>query len=92
MRLFIAIAAAVAALSINPVMAEEGAKQDAVRIEKDQTAKAFIFIIDDEPVAMLDKSGLRVVEGIEYGHTLTDTGPEWIKKTIASRGMEAGDD
>lgn len=92
MRSYIAIAAAVAALSINPVMAEEGAKQDAVRIEKDQTAKALIFIIDDEPVAMLDKSGLRVVESIEYGHTLTDTGKEWIKKKIASRGMEAGNE
>lgn len=92
MRSFIAIAALCAALSINPAMAEEAPRKDAVRIETDQEAKAFIFIIDDEPVAMLDKAGLHVVEGIEYGFALTDTGQDAIKKAIASRGKEAADD
>jgi hypothetical protein len=92
MRSFIAIVAAIAALSINPAFAEEASGKEAVRIEMDQSAKAFIFIIDDQPVAMLDTNGLRVVENIEYGHTLTDTGPDWIKSKIASRGMEAADD
>lgn len=92
MRSFIAIAVLCAALSVNTAFAEEASRQDAVRIEMDQAAKAFIFIIDDEPVAMLDKVGLHVVEAIEYGHSLTDTGPERIKKTIASRGTEAADD
>lgn len=92
MRLFIALAVCAATLGFSSAMAEEAAKQDAVRIEADQETKAFIFIIDDEPVAMLDKSGLRVVNSIEYGYTLTDTGPEWIKEKIASRGKEAADE
>lgn len=92
MRSFIATAAACAVLSINPALAQEAAKQDAVRIEMDQEAKAFVFIIDDEPVAMLDKSGLRVVNSIEYGYTLTDTGPAWVKEKIELRGKEVSDD
>jgi len=92
MRSFIIIAALCAALSVNPALAEEMSDQDAVRIEMDQEAKAFVFIIDDEPVAMLDKGGLHVVEGIEYGFALTDTGQESIRKKIASRGKEAADE
>ena len=92
MRSFIALAAVVAALTGYPALAEDTAEQDAVRIEADQEAKAFVFIIDDEPVAMLDQSGLRVVNSIEYGHTLTDTGPDWIKDKIASRTKEAAHD
>jgi hypothetical protein len=92
MRSFIAIAALCAALSFNPAMADEASNQEAVRIETDQDAKAFVFIIDDEPVAMLDKSGLRVVDSIEYGSTLTDTGSASIRHKITSRGKEAPDD
>ncbi|MCC7253068.1 hypothetical protein [Hyphomicrobium sp.] len=92
MRSIIAIAALCAALSSNPAVAQEPTKSEAVRIEVDQKAKAFIFIIDDEPVAMLDKSGLRVVNSIEYGFTLTDTGPAYIKDKIEQRGKEVAND
>lgn len=92
MRSFIAIAALCAALSFNPAFAQDASGREPVRIEMDQEAKAFVFIIDDQPVAMLDKSGLRVVNSIEYGYTLTDTGPNWVSEKIASRGKEAADD
>lgn len=91
MRSFIALAA-LCALTGYPAFAQEATKHDAVRIELDQEAKAFIFIIDDEPVAMLDKGGLRVVNSIEYGFTLTDTGPAYIKDKIEHRGKEVAND
>lgn len=92
MRLFITIAAVCAAFNLNPAFAQNVAQQEAVRIEIDQQTKAFIFIIDDEPVAMLDKAGLHVVGEVNFGATLADTGPEHINKQIASSRTEAADD
>lgn len=92
MRSFIATAALCAALSFNPAFAQEPAKKESVRIEMDQEAKAFVFMIDDEPVAMLDKNGLMVVEHLSYGRNLVDAGPDWIKDKIISRGKEAADE
>jgi len=92
MRTFISLAALAAAFITTPVLAEDAPDNQAVRIETDQAAKAFIFIIDDEPVAMLDKEGLHVVENIEYGRSLIDTGPQWVKDKIASGAKEAADD
>jgi len=92
MRSFIIIAALCAAVAAYPAVAQEEPAPKPVRIEMDQEAKAFLFIIDDEPVAMLDKAGLHVPGKIDYGMYLTDTGPQWIKDTIASRGKEASDD
>lgn len=89
MRSFIVLAAFMAALGGVPAFAEDSAQREAVRIEKDQAAKAFIFIIDDEPVAMLGKDGLRVVGSVEYGGTLTDSGAQHIKDTITGRKQEA---
>lgn len=92
MRSFIALAALCAALTGYPALAQEATKHDAVRIEMDQEAKAFIFIIDDEPVAMLDKKGLHVPGEINYGLWMTDTGPEHIRKHITSAQTEARND
>ena len=92
MRSFIFIAAFCAALNSYPAGAQKDSGQEAVRIETDQAAKAFVFIIDDEPVAMLDKAGLHVPGEINYGQSLTDTGPDWTKDKIASRGKEASDE
>lgn len=92
MRSFIAIAACVAALTINPALAEEAPDKDAVRIEADQTAKAFVFIIDDEPVAILDQSGFQVVEDLSYGRSLIDKGPDGVRREIAERLKGAGDE
>lgn len=88
MRSFIAIAVLCAALSVNPAIAEEAAGKDAVRIEADQKAKAFIFIIDEEPVAILDANGLQVVEHLSYGRTLTDKGADGVRRDIAKRLQE----
>ena len=86
-----AVALAVIAFG-QPAIAEEAVSKEAVRIETDQSAKAFIFIIDDEPVAMLDKTGLYVPGEIAYGLWLTDTGPEYIEKKIADKATEAADE
>lgn len=87
-----AIAALCAALSGQPAFAQDSSNQDAVRIEIDQKAKAFVFIIDDEPVAMLDKSGLHVPGEVNYGLWITDTGPDFVREKIALRGKEVADD
>lgn len=90
MRSFIAFVALCAALSINSAMADTA--PNGVWIEADQAAKAFVFIIDDEPVAMLDKEGLHVVEGINYGRSLTDKGPDDVRREIAERLKEVSDE
>jgi hypothetical protein len=92
MRLFIATLAACAVLTGYPAFADEAAEQEAVRIEIDQQAKAFVFIIDDEPVAMLDKKGFHVPGEITYGRWMTDTGPEAINAKIKNRGEGQGDE
>lgn len=84
MRSFIFIVACVVALSASPVIAGETPDTQAVRIEMDQEAKAFIFIIDDEPVAVLDKNGLNVVAHIGYGGHLTDKGRESVRREISA--------
>ncbi len=92
MRSFIVIAALFAAVTFNSAFAQETSKKEAVRIEMDQEAKVFVFIIDDEPVAMLDKTGLHVPGEISYGLWITDTGPEHIKKKIAKKATEVADE
>jgi hypothetical protein len=92
MRFAIAAAAMCAALNGYPAFAEDAANQEAVRIEMDQEAKAFVFMIDDEPVAMLDKNGLMVVEHLSFGRNLVDAGPDWIKDKIITRGKEVADE
>lgn len=67
MRIFILSAAIVAAFLSIPARAEEPAKQEPVRIEMDQDAKAFVFVIDDEPVAILDKTGMHVRDLVSTG-------------------------
>lgn len=85
MRSFIASAALCAAVTFNPVFAQEASKHEAVRIEMDQEAKAFVFIIDDEPVAVLDKHGLEIAEHLSYGGMLTDKGRDSIRRDIKQK-------
>lgn len=92
MRSFIALAVIAAALTGYPALAEDAAEQDAVRIEADQEAKAFIFIIDDEPVALLDATGLHVVEHLSYGGVLTDKGQDSARRDIEEKIGEAADE
>lgn len=74
MRIVIVLIAVFAALTGHPAFADEPANQQPTRIEINQEAKTFVFIIDDKPVALLDKNGPIVREGIVYGGTLTDAG------------------
>lgn len=65
----------------------------APQIKSDPERNAFIFIIDGEEVARLDKSGMYVRDSVAFGGTLTDTGSEWIENRIAGKdfdGQEAG--
>jgi hypothetical protein len=92
MRFAIATAAMCAVLNGYPAFGEEAANQESVRIEMDQEAKAFVFIIDDQPVAMLDKKGFHVPGEISYGLYITDTGPDFIKSKIQNRGEASADE
>ncbi len=92
MRSFIA-AAALAIIAVGQsAIAEEAASHDAVRIEINQKAKAFVFIIDDKPVAILDEKGFQVVERLSYGRSLTDKGPDGVRREITDRLKEAADE
>lgn len=88
MRSSIAVVAVLAAFVSLPAFAQHE-NQEPVRIERDQNAEAFVFIIDDKPVAMLDKEGLHVVGQINYGGTLTDTGSAYVaeKITLKTEGL-----
>lgn len=90
MRSFIATAALCAAVTFNPALAQEPSKQEAVRIEIDQEAKVFVFMIDDEPVAMLDNKGLHIPGEISYGAWITDTGSDHVRMRIEAARKEAG--
>ncbi len=92
MRLFIATAVLCAAFIFNPAFAQETSKQEAVRIEMDQEAKVFVFIIDDEPVALLDKHGMEIVEHLNYGGMLTDKGRESARRDIEQKRGGAADE
>jgi hypothetical protein len=92
MRSFIATAALYAALTGYPASAEDAASLQPTRIEINQQTKTFTFIIDDKPVALLDKDGLIVREGIVYGETLADAGTDHFDRKIESLSKEAADD
>lgn len=89
---FITSIAVLAAFIGHPALAEDTAKKEPTRIEIDQQTGRFLFIVKDEPVAMLDETGLHVVGEINYGLYLTDTGPDAIKAKIASDAKEAADE
>ena len=91
MRTIVLSIAILAALSGYPAFAEEAANQQPTRIEIDQQAKTFIFIIDDKPVALLDQNGLHVRDGIVYGAGLTDAGAVSFDKRMAEL-KEVADD
>lgn len=52
------------------------------RIESDTERNAFIFIIDGEEFAILDKTGLYIPGSITFGGTMTDAGREWVDDYI----------
>ncbi len=95
MRCFLLSFLCLPALAATPALAQQPADTEPppVRIETDQTRKSFVFIIDGEPVALLDKSGLIVTGDIAYGGTLADTGPGAAKdRPNAAAGTEADDE
>ncbi|WP_139247360.1 hypothetical protein [Hyphomicrobium sp. NDB2Meth4] len=92
MRHFILAAAMTAAFTGYPALAEEAADPLPTRVEINQATKTFTFIIDNKPVALLDKNGLHVREAIVYGGTLTDAGAVSFDKRIVEMKKEAGHD
>ena len=44
------------------------------------------FVIDGKPVGWFDADGLHVIGDIEYGASLTDTGPEALRDTVRKMG------
>lgn len=92
MRTFISLVAIVATMIGYPAFAEDVASPQPTRIEINQEAKAFIFVVDNKPVALLDESGLTVREGIVYGATLTDAGTVHFDKQIERLQTEAADE
>jgi hypothetical protein len=76
----------------HPALADERARQEPTRIEIEQEAKAFIFIIEGKPAALLDENGLHVRRAIVYGDTLTDAGTQSFDKRMEELGKEAADE
>lgn len=80
------------------VWAEEAVKPSDLRIEKDEAQKAFIFVIDGQSVAFLDKTGLHVRGDIAYGGSLADEGARGFARdnrkagNIQSSDKEAADE
>lgn len=62
---------------------------ETTKIVTDQDKGTITFIIDGKPVAQINRDGLQVVENINYGGTVTDSGPANIKKTIEAGGKDA---
>lgn len=59
------------------------ASPETVRIVTDQDKGTITFIIDGKAAVQIDRDGLRVMNSIEYGGTLTDTGSAHIEKALA---------
>lgn len=77
MRSFIASIAVLAAFIGHPALAEEATGQEAMRIDVDQEAKTFIFIVDGEPVALLDQTGLHVRDVVSTGEGVRNRAEEF---------------
>lgn len=57
-------------------------EQAATRIEVDETSHVIRFIVNGQPVAMIDSEGLHVVQDIEYGGTISDVDGENVRRRI----------
>lgn len=49
--------------------------QAKTQMEIYQEASAILFVVDDQPMAILDKEGFHVREGIDYGAALSHEAP-----------------
>jgi hypothetical protein len=59
---------------------------DRVRLVADQKTGVLRVVIDGKPVAWLDASGFHVVQDIEYGGSITDTGSADLEKRAGAPG------
>jgi len=73
------------------VSAQEASQSDSPmpRIESDPVRNAFIFIIDGEEIARLDKSGFYVHDSITFGGSLADAGRGWVDEYISGHAVNA---
>jgi hypothetical protein len=82
----------VGVLGASPVLyAEEKAvtsppTTETVQIVTDQDKGTITFMIDGKAVVQINRDGLHVVESINYGGVLTDTGSAHVEKIIAGDG------
>lgn len=86
MRLFLLI---LISLFSFPAIAEESAppqQGERVQIITDQEAGAVRIVIDGQPVAIFDATGLHVRESIMYGERITDYAPPGFDAHAAERG------
>lgn len=67
----------------------QNAAPETTQIVTDQEKGTITFIIDGKPVAQINRDGLQVVESINYGGVLTDTGSAHIEKMIEAGGENA---
>jgi hypothetical protein len=63
---------------------ETAQEASATRIETDQDAGHFTFIIDNEPAARLDKDGLHVLDNVTYGGLLIDKNDD-VRETLTGK-------
>lgn len=66
----------------------QNSTSETTKIIADQDKGTITFIIDGEAVAQINRDGLHVVESINYGGVLTDTGSAYAQKVIAQGGEE----
>ncbi len=59
---------------------------ETVQMVTDQEKGTVTIFIDGKPVVQINKDGLHVVESINYGGVLTDTGSAYVEKIIAGDG------
>lgn len=91
MRLFFLI---VVTLFVSPALAEQPAQSvtpqqgDRVQIIADQEAGAVRIVIDGQPVAIIDATGLHVRGSVSYGGTMTDYGSSDFEAHAAQREEE----
>ena len=87
MRSFLILCCVLVFTIIFPALAyAQNAAPETTQIVTDQDKGTITFMIDGKPVAQINRDGLLVVESINYGGALTDSGSSHIKETL-----QAGD-
>lgn len=60
--------------------------QAKTQMEIYQEASAILFVVDDKPMAILDKEGFHVRDGIDYGAALSHEAPSAFDERLKAIG------